>query len=488
MKNAITCMIVLLLICGFFCSCSTKPRTCSLSGNVILTNDTGNSFLDPIDYSGVTVALYELAELDTTLVRINNRFPSTGVIISQETEFDHRNSDPIKVVSTNADGTFSMQKIDSGSYNLVILKEGWGIRYVFDYHLDGGENLEIVSVELFPAQEFDSAFVEEFTFKTDHTYLLQNDVSFITDVTIEPRAMIYANPGCMIRFYGELTTPQSVDMSQAWKMLSARDIYATTSAPIDVEGYVGSIAFYGASQNLSYGIINHLGSGMLVNSTNITINDMIFRNFASGISVPQGVAVMDNVLIAYGLDNGTNSGLSLTSDQPEHTQISSCVFSSMHQGVVINSIGTFGIEDCYFHSNFRAITVATCPGTISHNSFEKNQFDIQRNSGSGLTTIDYNNFYDTTRTTIRPIGLVTANNNNFYKAAEHFINIYSNELPNNSTVPGDMDAKYNYWAVIDIENYLYDAMDNPDHSSEPCAFYIIYNPRRNSPVPDAGIQ
>jgi len=43
---------------------------------------------DTTDFSGVTVSLYEPVELDTALVRINEKYPNIGVQISQETEFD----------------------------------------------------------------------------------------------------------------------------------------------------------------------------------------------------------------------------------------------------------------------------------------------------------------------------------------------------------------------------------------------------------------
>ena len=81
---------ILLSFTLFSCSTSTKPETGSLSGKVILVNDTGDPALDPVDYSGITVALYNLAYLDTTIVRINNQYPQIGVHINQETEFDHR--------------------------------------------------------------------------------------------------------------------------------------------------------------------------------------------------------------------------------------------------------------------------------------------------------------------------------------------------------------------------------------------------------------
>jgi hypothetical protein len=44
----------------------------TISGTVMLVNDTDNPSLNPVDYAGVTVALYKIAVLDTTLVRIIN--------------------------------------------------------------------------------------------------------------------------------------------------------------------------------------------------------------------------------------------------------------------------------------------------------------------------------------------------------------------------------------------------------------------------------
>ena len=61
------CPLILLTIfvmLVFGCSKSTEGKSGKLSGTVILNNDTGNPALDPVDYAGVTVALYKPAELD----------------------------------------------------------------------------------------------------------------------------------------------------------------------------------------------------------------------------------------------------------------------------------------------------------------------------------------------------------------------------------------------------------------------------------------
>ena len=135
--------LFILIFCVLFvssCSTSTKPETGSLSGKVILVNDTGDPALDPIDYSGITVALYNLAYLDTTIVRINNQYPQIGVHINQETEFDHRYQQPVAKTITNTDGSFKLTEIISGEYNLVYFKSGWGIRYEYNIVVNKGEN------------------------------------------------------------------------------------------------------------------------------------------------------------------------------------------------------------------------------------------------------------------------------------------------------------------------------------------------------------
>jgi hypothetical protein len=64
----------------------TKNPTSSLTGTL-----TGTVKLEgQRDHSGVTVALYELAELDTSIVRLNQEYPNVAFPIFQVTEFDHR--------------------------------------------------------------------------------------------------------------------------------------------------------------------------------------------------------------------------------------------------------------------------------------------------------------------------------------------------------------------------------------------------------------
>jgi hypothetical protein len=118
----------------FIISCTTSPQQekSSLSGSVELSG--------AVDFSGVSVALYNLAYLDTTIVRINTEYPHIGVIISQETEFDHRLQAPVKVTQTDASGNFKLTDIRPGKYNLAFLKEGYSLKYLYNVSLSEGDN------------------------------------------------------------------------------------------------------------------------------------------------------------------------------------------------------------------------------------------------------------------------------------------------------------------------------------------------------------
>jgi hypothetical protein len=94
----------------FFLACTkqpTSPDTFSLSGTVHLEGQQ--------DHSGVTVALYNLVELDTAVVRLQKEFPFVGVPISQQTEFDHRLAEPVYQTKTAGDGSYRIDNIKGGS-------------------------------------------------------------------------------------------------------------------------------------------------------------------------------------------------------------------------------------------------------------------------------------------------------------------------------------------------------------------------------------
>jgi len=100
-KNIILSLFLLFAFC-FICSCSTEPQTGSLSGTIHLSDQT--------DHSGITVALYDLTELDQEIVDINEEYDFIGVIINQTTELDHRFANLTKYTQTDVNGNFIIKK------------------------------------------------------------------------------------------------------------------------------------------------------------------------------------------------------------------------------------------------------------------------------------------------------------------------------------------------------------------------------------------
>jgi len=109
---------------------ATTPNTGTLTGIVLLEGQT--------NHGGITVALYKLAELDTTILRYNREYPNVGFPISQATEFacapafwrDHRLGKVIAESKTNPDGSFKIENVPMSlpceiisGYNISKVKE-----------------------------------------------------------------------------------------------------------------------------------------------------------------------------------------------------------------------------------------------------------------------------------------------------------------------------------------------------------------------------
>lgn len=105
----------------FILTCSkdtTGPKKVTFSGNVTLEGET--------EHSGVTVRLYQPVQLDTALLRMNQQYPQIGVQISQATEFDHREYSAAYSTTTGANGSWRIDEVPEGAYNVVAEKDSFG--------------------------------------------------------------------------------------------------------------------------------------------------------------------------------------------------------------------------------------------------------------------------------------------------------------------------------------------------------------------------
>ena len=98
----------------------------------------------------------KLAELDTTILRYNREYPlarrvfggNVGFPISQATEFacppgfwrNHRLGEIVAEAKTKKDGSFEIDSVEEGTYNLVAEKAGFGWKYVYEVTIEKGKS------------------------------------------------------------------------------------------------------------------------------------------------------------------------------------------------------------------------------------------------------------------------------------------------------------------------------------------------------------
>jgi len=465
-----------------------KPEHGTLAGKVILVNDSASPANDPSDFSGVTVALYELAVLDTTLARINRDHPQTGMQNTQATQFDHRLVAPLVTTGSDASGSFTFTELDPGRYNLALWKEGWGVRYRFELEISKGGTLDLGSLELYPALSLAGYVTQPQTFRSDHSYFITSDASFVQPVTIEARALIFIEPGSQLKFYGSVSTPAFTDESNLWVMTSASQAYSATPQIMDVGSWFSAIALYGQQVSLGAGLMRFAANPLsTMEAAQSEISHMVLRDCNTAVAIVGGNTSLNHLLIS---DCG-NRGITYNSNSGEvgvSILISHSILNDIHdRGISLVAEGSYDINNCYFNNIYMAITPTFCGGTISHNCFNLGAYHIGYNGPWIQNNVFYNNFYQVVNCIV-PSGRDNhINNNNFYQAVDWFIYI-RNPNPPYSMVYADVDATNNYWAVADVSAYLADAADNPQYTDPPCPYYINYLPKRNHPVTGAGIQ
>jgi hypothetical protein len=485
MKIQRFCIVVLFICALISFGCKTTPKLGSLIGTVTLLNDTGDSNYDPVDYSGVSVAIYQKAILDTTLVRLNDTYPQIGSPVCQQTDFDHRDSNPLYQTTTAGDGSFSIQDIEPGTYNVALLKENWGVRYYYEVEIQQDEKRNLGTVTLYPVLDYSATVLGETTFYSDHTYVVTDIANFISAVTIEPRARIYMAAGSSVKVFGEVHTSPSIDIRDAWKFLAEEGMYSTVPTSITSSEYYTSVEFYHSPVNLNNGVFFHVANNVATIADISELSNIVIRKCGAGLAIAQGTASINNLTVGDGINYGVNVN-SMSSGQ---TVISNSIIKNMADGVKFNITGTFDVNNSYFQNNYNAVVAMSCTGSITHNCFYYNYFDVAQSMVPINTDISYNNFYLSRIYGVLPSKHALINNNNFYRTNGNFITIFAPGFPpNNSYVTSDLNATLNYWGVSNVDDYILDANDNASYPDDPCAFHVIYLPRRNGIVSSAGIQ
>lgn len=468
---------------------SNDPRFATLTGTVQLINDTGNPANDPVDFSGVTITLFEAVPLDSTLVRINTEYPQIGVQISQETEFDHRGQLPVKSVVTKADGYYSISKVPGGTYNLVFEKAGWGFVYLYNVgaakddgtrsghrkitdpgNTEDSPKTEIADVVLYPEVELPTVIIDSFSFKPGHHYFAANDTDFTAACSFEGGSYVHIKPGKRIRFLSTVITDSNSDLTRFDIDLEAGD-----------QGYTqkwDSIHLLADNVSVSNWSVNHANGGIAVYGDNSSLTNSLISNSNNGVYAQGQNIDMSNLLYRDLSDRAIVLNQSTGSGTLKYFAAASvflrCEYGVRTQGQAI------GITNNYFNRCKNGVVSFSGYHTIQHNNFDMNVNAIVCN-GSTIE-ISKNKFYHNTNSILFSRAYYSSwsnpriKNNNFYQTSGYAINL------NDVTTQNDIDASLNYWKSTDIDALIKDFYDLPA-----LVHVVVYQPKLNNPDTQAGI-
>jgi hypothetical protein len=455
-------------------------------------NDSGDSDFDPVDYSGITVALYEAVDLDTVIVRINREYPTIGLLIDQETEFDHRLHNPVAIAQTDGTGKFTLSKLKIGRYNLVYYKEGWGLRYVFNVNVDKGENSVKAdksrpseSLVLYPQYNLPSTVLDAFICKGNHTYAASEDVLFLGDLTIESGANILLDRGCKLSVGGSLYTEAS---GSKWRITSLTGFMGSTYTEPTAGDRFGRFALLGGhGSQIKNGVITNMQDGIMINGNNCQIDDMLLRNCGTAVYLLGNSLTYKNSIICNCDDRANYLVGSAT--------VQGNIIAGNHDTFVLQE-NVFDFNNNYLIDNWVGIRPIYGDTHIHHNTFHRNKYGISTMASDPI--IEYNNFYGSTRYCIQTQTNYVQAYHDYSNPIIHFNNFFAHEqivlslLPDahpgyffsyNPGVQNDIDATNNYWKATNVPDVLFDSED-----SDKVRYRVIYLPKRGSPVSGAGIR
>ena len=337
------------VICLISCSDPTSSNNVTFSGTVILEDTT--------DYSGVTVSLYKPVELDTALVRINQEYPNIGVQISQETEFDHREHEPVYTTITNADGNWEIKKVEEREYNVVAEKDSFGWIYKFNV-----VNTDGINLTLYKENELEGQLPNNLRLMAFHHYIVKDDIEILEGDKIQ------IDEGAWIRFDG----------SYKFEIYGDLDLNGTESEYIkftsNLENTEENKWRFIRFNQVNYPIISfvHLsfsGSGMRFEGCeNITVGNSIFEKCSlNGIIIKQSSeCILENIIIRNTLD-------ACLMQYTLNAEIKNNIFNQNRRGIKFEYSGNH-VKNNYFYSNETGVySLAKPSADITHNEFENNQ-------------------------------------------------------------------------------------------------------------------
>jgi len=472
------------------CSSPTESSKGSLTGTINLEGEA--------DHSGITIALYNLAYLDTTIVRINNQYPQLGVHINQHTEFDHRLQTPVKYTETSVDGSFELTKISTDRYNIVAFKDGWGFKYLYEIEISKGDNDIHQQLILFEEQHISGNIQDNITVETDHHLIVDADTDFApgTSLTILPGAIIRINPGDDLTIYGTLTahgeennmfwvtSNDGFDSSLIYnireELLPYNSIELSPIASVSdnlIEwgkfDYANTcLQNYADNLNIRNGIFRDGNGGLQISyANNCNISKVTSLNFVSENFGGVYYIGSSNNTIMQSIIMENNTGIRIHSTQ--NTEISNNYITHCNLGVynLINSENTLVVNNEFIEIDTAVLNIGNSSVSVLYNLI---------NSNIGVRDTYMASY---------PYNAYSYVNNNNFSCSEFAVKV---ECVFTGGVIVHLDAENNWWNTseeTEIQALIWDRNDEDPLDPHYDQFEIFdYSPYRSQTIQNAGIQ
>ncbi|MCF8295980.1 MAG: hypothetical protein K9J13_00425 [Saprospiraceae bacterium] len=475
-------ILTLVLLLLMACSPTAQNSKREIKGIVNLENE--------LDNSGVKVGLYEIGSIKPEILESRAKWPQIGFEASQMTEFDHREMIPFQIVETGIQGDFIIEGIEAGIYNVVIVKPGWGIIYIYDIYVEN-EDIDLDVLNLKPVIELEGDISSNYCFEASRNYTILNNVNFVpgTEVIIENGAVIRL-VNCTLSIWGSLDVDSNL---QDYFWITNNDGMDDIGYEVNTPDIGGSLFFRSTVVNdqvLRFGKISYLGNGILSENLpdrEIEISFMRITNCNCGIN-------LNNL---GGIDINNSIMDQCMRDDSGAMNIINTISGSVENNIIFNnSLGLrlqhrvdIEVMNNLFSGNQVGFKGLHYMGNLTHNEFIDNLTkDILICGTYGNLnepmTIEYNNFnsgnnigsfYDASYGVFCRIE--SLQNNNF-KGTGTYIDVF--------TFSSSIDARFCYFNGItdedEIDYHIYDNEEDDEYPTVDFSGFVAVE------IVDAGIQ
>jgi hypothetical protein len=410
--------------------------------------------------------------------------------LTQNSEFDHREQSEVLFTTTNPDGSFVIPSVPYGVYNLVVSKEGWGYRYLYNITLNSKE-LDVTQfvdnngeLQLYPEMVVSGLVVDTIVIEDWHHLVLADDTTFSpqSSLLIGPNGIIRIEPGRRLEILGSLTATGSegnmfvITVNHGINRLESK---ANESQEFLIVSIDSSSTIYGST--ISWGRFGPSSTALGFQYTEeASISYCRFESSSECVSASysDSISVERSLFIGDTLNNGLKFFMVNAGNLSEN------MFVNNRSGILLEELCSQTIEDNVFVANEYGVEMFNCAPTVAHNYFRKNEYGI-RLTGLVSPTVEYNYIDGETCIIIGFNGYYgNANPNIHYNnmiAKKNYIYLWAANII-------DIQAQNNYYYTIDteeIEKKIYDKYDYPSHHQSQVAS-VVFTPFLRYRVQGAG--